>query len=129
MPTTELDGTVVVQLYIFRMLVQKYGFRAAVEINEIQQGFHAESVSGRDKVFQILIGPVFGVHMVIILEPVRIFGIFKAGFVLTVAPVGLIHVVIGDNGRTEVNNVDSESGKVREQFFRRFQSSFQCERA
>ena len=95
MPEPVPDGGVFIAFDVIRMLLQEHGGGAAVVIDQIQKGFHAEIMGAADKILEVLIRSILRIDMEIVFETVGVFRIFDPGFFLTLAPVVLVHIVKG----------------------------------
>ena len=62
-------------------------------------------VGRRNKLPQIPIASVLGIDMIIVFDPIRILRIVQSGFALPFAPMALVHIIIGNDRRTKINDI------------------------
>ena len=110
-----------------RMFLQKYWRRAAMVIDQIQNHPHAEFMGTGYEFFQIFIGAVFGIYIIIVFQTVRIHGVVQCTFFLTVAPELQPYIVICDHRRAKIKDIRSQFRQVRQHPEGALQCSSRCE--
>ena len=128
-PASACDVSVFVKKHEVGMLLNKYGFRPAMEINEIKKDLEPEVVGSIDEIAEVGVSSVFLVDLEIISHTVGIRRESLLALFVIGAPIDGVGIVVRVKAGAEINDVKAERGYMGEHFFGTLESSFGCKRA